>query len=368
MYFLWLCILLRVTLISGNRFDPHVFPQRGPFFEGWYIRLIDSDNGNSIGLLFGQVLPDVSKSVNNYPPVLCSILVRSCSVTGCKLFSHDATFNSSDVKVRVKGKPVDKNPDISSPANFTWLAKNSVSFVFFRSNVSSSSFRVKFGNVSLDGELSSPIPWGPDGEGPEGWVDKFPLPLHWFVYSLRSSIVSYKFKKGREIVFEGRHGTAHMEKNWGKSFPKAWIWSEGISPNNVTYVVSGGHVQVGPIPITAHLLGYRNPLKNISVDFHPYDSYISAKYDGCRGFINITARGPLHSVELYVTAELSSFSQCLYGPESQGFRPVCKETYDASATIYVYRLNILIDKQFLSSVALEFGGENVCGGCTSLKK
>ncbi|XP_048734495.2 uncharacterized protein LOC125650334 isoform X2 [Ostrea edulis] len=365
MHFIWLSVVYIGTLVLGNKYDPHLFPSRGPFFEGWYIRLVDSYNGNSLGLLFGQVLPSQSNSFQKYPPALCSILVRACSVTGCKLVSYDAAFNSSDVIVRVRGEPVHQNPDDISPANFTWSAENAENTVFFQTDAVQSSFQVKLGNVSLYGKLSSPLPWGPNGEGPGGWVDKLPLPLHWFVYSLRSAVVSYEFKNGKEIVYRGRQGTAHMEKNWGKSFPKAWIWSQGISPNNASYAISGGPVQIGPLAVTAYLFGYRNPLKDISIDFHPYDSRVSALEDGCRGFVNVTAKGLIHSVNLYVTADLTSFSQCLYGPERQGFRPVCKESYEASAAISVYRFDDLIDKQFLTNVALEFGGDHVCGGCPS---
>ena len=357
-----LCFLY-TRFVFANNYDPHLFPARGPFFEGWYLRVVDSDNGNSIGLLFGEVLPLSPRDREHYPPALCSVLVRKCSTTGCKLVSHDAHFNTSDVKVRVKGRPVHENPDRSAAVNFTWTATNNTSSVFFQTNATTTLFQVKLGKVSLDGELSSPVPWGKDGEGPEGWADYLPLPLHWFVYSSCSAVVFYKFSVGGEVVYEGRRGTAHMEKNWGKSFPEAWIWSQGISPQNTSYAISGGPLELGPIPVTAYLFGYRNPNKNISINFHPYDSVVSVTKNGCQGFVNVTAEGLVHTVSLFVTADPLSFSRCLYGPESRGFRPVCKESYDASATVSVFKHKNLIDKQFIANAALEFGGKNVCGGC-----
>ena len=40
-----------------SQYDPHVYPDIGPFFEGWYTRCTDVDTGQSFGVLFGEVLP-----------------------------------------------------------------------------------------------------------------------------------------------------------------------------------------------------------------------------------------------------------------------------------------------------------------------
>ena len=33
-------LLLGALLVAGSLYDPHVFPSKGPFFEGWYTRII----------------------------------------------------------------------------------------------------------------------------------------------------------------------------------------------------------------------------------------------------------------------------------------------------------------------------------------
>lgn len=65
--------------------------------------------------------------------------------------------------------------------------------------------------------------WKDDGSGPAGWTDILPLPLHWFVFSTGSTINKYIFVENRK--YETGSGHLHMEKNWGQSFPSAWIWA-----------------------------------------------------------------------------------------------------------------------------------------------
>ena len=40
------------AFINCNLYDPHLFPETGPFVEGWYTRLIDNSSAHSFGLLF----------------------------------------------------------------------------------------------------------------------------------------------------------------------------------------------------------------------------------------------------------------------------------------------------------------------------
>ena len=46
-----------VVIIFASQYDPHLYPARGPFFEGWYARMTDLDHTMSFGVLFGEVLP-----------------------------------------------------------------------------------------------------------------------------------------------------------------------------------------------------------------------------------------------------------------------------------------------------------------------
>ncbi len=59
---LFLCLILATldTIAFANNYDPHVYPKKGPFFEGWYARITDGEQSRSLGVLFGRVLPSAN--------------------------------------------------------------------------------------------------------------------------------------------------------------------------------------------------------------------------------------------------------------------------------------------------------------------
>lgn len=356
--------VLVLTEVFANQFDPHVYPKEGPFFEGWYMRITDFDNKTSYGLLFGHVLPTYVQNSSD-PKVLASLLYRTnCTIDNqCKLNSINVASSPNKLNVTVKDGPVVMNPDDASPSKFKWSAP----FGYFMQDANVTKFQFVIGTYIFRMRIGPPKPWGPHGEGPEGWIDKLPfLPLHWFVFSLGSPLINLELidlETGKHIT--RTRGVVHMEKNWGASFPKGWVWSQGFSPNsNVSFALSGGLVSVGPITTTQYLFGYRNPSKNLVLNFNPGNGLISAYHDGCVGLFKMTASGVYHEVRLNASALPSSFSDCLYGPENTGFRPACIESYDTVVDIRIYARKLFslqeIDRQEVSLSALEFGGHYTC--------
>ncbi|KAH3883255.1 uncharacterized protein LOC127834112 [Dreissena polymorpha] len=369
-------LLLSLTIhnVCGSLYDPHVFPDTGPFFEGWYLRINDYDNEGSVGLLFGHVLPETSKNTTR-SLVIASLLVRQCENASCKLLSYDGTYAISQLRVTVDGKPVTNDPDYESPSRFRWEVNSPSGGGYFDQTCDKTLFSFRIEDLVFRGEIGRPEPWSMSGKGPEGWLSALPLPLHWFVYSLRSELVSYMLVNVTSgTVIRGVNGSVHMEKNWGQSFPAQWIWSEGVQPeNNASFALSGGLVALPIFSVNAYLIGYRNPKKNISLDFRPDDSIVNTDINGCNGTVIVTTKGVLHEVEFSLEASPNTFSDCLLGPESMGFRPACVESYDARATVRVFVRNYipwqytLIDQQTFHGIALEFGGLHVCNNKCNVK-
>lgn len=357
------------SVVTGSLYNPHLFPQSGPFFEGWYLRITDFNNDDSIGLLFGSVLPPSSAKVTG-PLVLAAILYRECSQEGtCTLTSSNANFSTIQLNITVNGQPVTHNPDKESKADFKWVVNNGNEGGSFMQSGDKTDFNFRLGEWTLRGAGGPHVPWNSDGSGPEGWLSDLPLPIHWFVYSLRSPLISYDLqntKTGKSI--HGSNGAVHLEKNWGESFPKKWIWSEGISrgDDNVTFAISGGLVGFSVISVDAYLIGYRNPSAGLSLDFRPDNSVVTAKIDGCSGAVSLTVRSLSHKVEFQIFGSPKTFSSCLFGPETKGFERACVESYDATATVVVSQMSLfgfmykVVDKRIITNAALEFGGNNVC--------
>ena len=360
------CLAVKESVL-GSLYDPHVIPTQGPFFEGWYLRILDLERQDSLGLLFGNVLPANS---SNDPLVVMSLLQRKCDSdrNNCVLKSLDGKYNSNELKINVNGHPVSADPDLRSPANFRWEVNGAHGGGFFQQKGNKTTFSLKLADVLFRGEIIHANPWNADGTGPEGWLVRLPLPLHWFVYSLASPLVFYEYQNTTSgHVIRSERGLVHMEKNWGRSFPRKWIWSEGIDPaTNTTFAMSGGEVNFRVLSVDAYLIGIRNPATDMSLDFRPDNSKVSATIDGCSGSVNITATTFLHKVSIHLSAASSTFSNCLLGPEETGFRPACVESYDAVLTVNVYRRTVWfpvfqsIGEHVIRNAALEFGGLHVC--------
>ena len=354
---LFISLISQVTLVKGNQYDPHLFPSEGPFVEGWYSRIIDFESNHSFGILFGQVLlRSQGPHFNYYHQNILSFIHSKGD--GSSMESFAVYPSNDDIEVTVRGKPVMSDPDFKSPANFEWRVKP---YGYFRVTENETIFNfTNVRGVTFIGEFGSPKPWGPDGEGPEGWIDHVPfLPLHWFVYSL-GSVINYNWlNDDTGELLRGRKGLAHQEKNWGKGFPPAWIWAEGVDgPSGSSFAVSLGVLSIDTFNIPAHLIGYRSSAATLN--FKPTNSVLTKFIDGCSGRMNATVTGLGHKLEFEIHTAPSALQTCLLGPTSDGFAPVCVESYIATGTFHVHKLTWsgfeLVETRTFYMAALEFGG------------
>jgi len=356
-------VLVTLSAVSPalcNQYDPHVMPVKGPFFEGWYMRLIDHSKDLSLGVLFGSVVPEDKSKASKLNFVG---LLRSTSDDG---LLKDYNAFPEEVSVTVKdGRPVVENPDRASPVDFTW----SYSGGFIRVTEEETLVNVTIDNVRFTALIGRPHPWGPNGIGPmNNWDNWLPFPLFWFVYSLRSPVTYYEWVEDGKRVVRGHSGIVHMEKNWGDSFPGGWIWIQGYGPTtNTTFALTYGPVDVvGPLSLNGFLFGYRNPAKGVELNFRPDNALVSRELNGCHGdaMFEFTSLTMQNRVKLVLSSGTESYSDCLYGPMHNGFRPVCRESFKAEARVEVYKKSWLswelVDTATVNNAALEFGGKFTC--------
>ena len=163
--------------VTGSLYNPHLFPESGPFFEGWYLRITNYDTDDNVGILFGQVLPSSSVSVTG-PLVLASILYRACVQGACTLASSNANFTTK-LNINVKGQPVMHNPDLKeSPADFSRTVNNGIGGGTFIQANDATNFNFWIGDWALRGAAGRHIPWNKDESSPEIWLGNLPLPLY----------------------------------------------------------------------------------------------------------------------------------------------------------------------------------------------
>ncbi|RPA82025.1 hypothetical protein BJ508DRAFT_414301 [Ascobolus immersus RN42] len=207
-----------------------------------------------------------------------------------------------------------------------------------------------------------------------GWV----LPIHWHALSTKSK-AEFTIKKDGQTVAKGT-GWAHVEKNWGVSFPSAWIWMQSFKlsdtgkPPTASFALAGGSI----LGQKAYLMGYRSVKDGVSWDFRPAYTlmpfgvrtpFISEYVDGKSGIFRLSTRTFTRKLELEAI-----------GPrDHEGYLPLscplgtghdntfAYETFDAEINVKAYEKEDavlgflggswrLVSETTFERSALEFGG------------
>lgn len=159
-YWAWLTTFL--TLIATYRaspYNPHL-PDDLPWFEGWYTRVVDSQSDLSFGAITGY-FPDQQLQGPSY---FGGILRGTTHKSTTEAHEHLPTsifVTGSD------GRPVHKQPTQAGEPDFALhTADNSCNLT---ANGSVFSMSVVADGVTMTINGNAPgMPWGPDGETPEG--------------------------------------------------------------------------------------------------------------------------------------------------------------------------------------------------------
>jgi hypothetical protein len=359
--------------VWSSLYDPHV-PTKGSFFEGWYTRVMSGDGKYSFAVIFG--LTQLVNKPSEFPRAMVTIAYQdNTDPTKASMTEFRGYPDPTTIKITSNGLPITTNPDFKSPSNFRWDAGD---FGYYETTGNSTVMNFKIGDVSFHAETNSITPWSSDGSGfgPAGPLDSLPIPLHWFVYSLGSNVVTYSFINGNNQV-AGLGGAAHMEKNWGDAFPAKWIWAEAkdgdngiVATNGIAFAFSGGDLSMNGVTIPielSHLGGYRNPSKQLEWNFTPADSRLNKTIDACNGsfdfdlYHNILPR----RLSVKMTAPISSIHTCILGPASDGFKGMSTESFLTTIEITAYKhfpygQDQVLDHVVLQNAGLEFGGDFRC--------
>lgn len=323
---------------------PQTPPFSGPWFEGWYIRVVDQEKKLSFATI------STTSTHEKIPLELNQVL------PGYKAFvfaPEDSALTYSREEFPQETQLV---TDSSSDA-LLWQDSVGSSLTSDRLDLvmpeSSHRIEVNFGEHTPWSKKN--IDWGP-----AGLAGQIPiLPLQWFVVSTKTP-VSYKLTTPQGVL-EGT-GYAHIEKNWGKAFPKAWMWLQGLSDDGEHQLaIAGGPLKLGPATITAFLVGVRGP--NVRVDIQPSQGP-QVKYktwsEPCAGKFKLRAKNWRYKVEVTASAPIDSFVP-LAIPTKNGYLPnLAQESFYSTINVKVWEFGRLAYEHEFTSSALEFGADYIC--------
>ncbi len=168
------------------------------FFEGGYFKLVSADRKHSLALI-----PGISKVADGGDSHSFVQVLRESDSTHYVPYEVDKfSFNDNPFEVRV-GRSL---------------------FSLERLSVN-----VLDGNVDLSGEVTfrGLFRWPSSlrAPGAMGWFSYVPfMQCYHGILSMDHELEGFLVANGKELDFNG--GRGYIEKDWGRSFPSAWIWMQ----------------------------------------------------------------------------------------------------------------------------------------------
>jgi hypothetical protein len=294
-------------------YNPAVFQgnlRKNRYFEGWYFKHVTADGSDSLALIPGISLDR------------CSGEDRSCSFIQVIHGAEGRTW---------------------------WLEYPDSEFSFSRG-----SFEVGVGEsrFSLGGAALAARGEGITLEGELRYIDPVEYPVSLFSPGIMGpyrfvpfmecyhGVVSADHRLEGEIVLDGktidfRGGRGYIEKDWGSSFPEAWIWAQCNTfalENGASFMFS-----LAKIPwMGRYFLGFLCFLYTDGV-FHRFTTYTKARitridYDGSRLAVRIQGGKGQEGYELVFEAVKKRFGD-LKAPNRGAMSRTIKESVDSDISV-----------------------------------
>ncbi len=195
-----------VVLNPGTYHGTH---QKPPFFEGWYFKLVSADEKSKIAIIPGIIL---GKDAHAFVQV----------IDGSDGTTEYFTFPFDQFQAEV---PQFK---LRIGANYFDSSRLLVDVEQSKGQLSG---EIRFGRLN-------PWPVNFFSPGVMGWYAWVPgMECYHGVLSFDHSLQGKLTLNGKEMDFTG--GRGYIEKDWGKSFPEAWVWFQSNHFNNISACITG---------------------------------------------------------------------------------------------------------------------------------
>jgi len=239
---------IRSTLNPGMY---HGWGKKPPFFEGWYFKLVSADGSKKVAIIPGVIL---GKDAHAFVQVLEG-------VTG-KTAYH--TFDFQDFQ--------------ADPEQFSFkIGSNQFDGRHLSLDINNAE-----GKISGEIKLGALNPWpvtflSPGIMGWYAWVPR--MECYHGVLSFDHPLEGELTLNGQKMDFSGGHG--YIEKDWGQSFPSAWVWFQSNHFNGARACITAS-VAVIPWMKSA----FRGFIVGLWLDgiLHRFATYSGAKIESLQIF------------------------------------------------------------------------------------
>lgn len=230
-------------------FNPEIFQgkyKKKNYFEGWYYKLVDKDGKNSFALIPGVAF-DKDKNAHAFVQIIDSI---GYDTDYFKFPLEDFAFSESDLDVSVGDNHFKRSSITVSLKNDKNTVYGDLEFYDIE----------EFPKTILRPGIMGPFSFVPTMECYHGVVN-----IH---QKIKGSLMI------NDKLVDFTNGYGYIEKDWGKSFPKWWVWmqSNHFEQDDVSLMFS-----IAKIPwLKNHFTGFLSFLK-IGEKMYLFATYTGAK-------------------------------------------------------------------------------------------
>lgn len=285
-------------------FHPEVFQGRltsKRYFEGWYFKHVSADLSRVYSFIPGVALN------SNHPHAFIQVINRTTGNT------HYIEYPLSEFKFRRD--------------NF-WVkvGKSEFSAESMHLDIEGSDIKVK-GRLNYSGRVKYPFSWF--SPGIMGWYSFVPfMECKHGVVSVNHHINGFLHINEEPIDFAG--GKGYIEKDWGRSFPEAWIW---LQSNNFDHADASIMISIANIPwLGNNFTGFLG-FMYADGQFYPFSTYNGSRIQTCE----LTPEGLVISIRhqnyiLSINATLNR-AGVLKAPQSGNMDRHIKESIDSELKV-----------------------------------
>jgi hypothetical protein len=306
-------------------YNPEVFQgslRRKNYFEGWYFKQVTGDLSDTVA-----IIPGIS-TVKNDPHSFIQVMNGS---TG---FTDYIRYPLEDFRWKINNFFVKIGSSTFSRSGITLNIK---------SDNTSLSGKINFRNViNYPKRIFSP--------GIMGWYSFVPfMECNHGIVSANHGLTGRISLNKSILIFDG--GKGYIEKDWGVSFPEAWIWvqSNNFNDHDTSFMVS-----IAKIPWLGRFFIGLISFLYLNKKFYLFSTYnrsVFSDISNNKDTLHVTLKNDMH--KLKITVIKNSFCD-LKAPASGEMSRRIKESIDSELKLQMFdRQDILVYEGTGKNVGLE---------------
>ena len=293
------------------------------FFEGWYFKMVSED-----GSIAMSVIPGISMDEHGKKHAFIQVIDGTKAISSYHEFDFEEFESKKDQ---------------------------------FGVNIAGNTFSVDHLSLDLPGlkgsiKMEDHVPWPKSlgAPGIMGWYSFVPfMQCYHGVLSMHHRLSGSLEVSGTHHSFD--NGIGYIEKDWGTSFPKSWIWchSNHFEPKakKISLLASVAHIPWMGSYFVGFLVGVR-----IEDTLYQFTTYNGSRHTGSIDESNVYLEFTKGDLSLTLKATKAKTAE-LISPISGGMRGKVNESIDATVEIVLSKSETVIYKGVGKHTGLEIAGD-----------